>query len=1114
MKKTVLRNKRLVLPGRIFWACWIILACLGGVSGRADAQSTPFIFTLDEPCKTSAGVYTPNGNLVRTLWSKVPYAAAGTYSNVWDGRDDHGNTVPVGTYKIKVLQHNTKYVWEGAIGNTSDQISGPTVHKGFYPIQDISIAGTNAYYVSGYNEGGYDFRNFSTVDPQRVLISWGANGQPANSYDRDWKYTATDGHWVYFACNGGTDPNNTESNNYPGYVVANQVGVASPAYTAYFSQGTSIVNGANDNMTYPNGIYVGKQPGLSGLAVQQNGNLLAASVAPDNAVYLLNKTSGAAVANFNVPFPGRLNFSPDGNSLWIVSSNHNVVCFTNINTTPALAVTIPNFSEPLDVAVCTTNANLVLVADGGSSQQIKAFDSSGAPLWTYGQPGGYPGNGVAVTTNKFWFFDGESDGSFLSFAPDGSFWIGDGGTHRSMHFTAACNYLEQIMYQPHSYKTCVCQNNPSRVFNQFMEFNVDYTKPLQQSWTLVNNWKANVPPVNISWNEGLYEVTTFPNGRTYGLIDNNTYNFVMDELCELTTNQLRLTGMYPAASTTQGRWISLGADGSARGTTYGSATWFESTLNGFDANNNPVWNPETMIASAPQGSTDPVPRGSGDGNVRATISTNNILISFDQSLNNGFHLGGIIVGTSNWLWEASPAVAYMNGCGTYEISNGIQYGGNDVQAVDRNVIYGFQGEFFRGQGQACQVMHFYDDGLFVGQFGEASPGHQDYEGAWPGIASNGECVNLVKTTNGEYYVWLNDEGCHGSQRWHMINAGNIREQSGSGTLGSTIVLTNPPASFPSAVTAQSGNQSAQLSWRAVPGAMSYNIRYATMNGGPYLTIAGNTTSTNFVATGLINGQAYYFAVTAIVGGTEGIPSEQAAAYPFDTTQYVLCSGSMTEGGQSTPNVEINSNNAALGLPSWVGAEHYTGVLNPSELDGFGYGNLQNEVLGTGGCWLLEIQGVATSFFNVQPPYTVTYGGGWVDIPYLERQYRINGTLEMNNGLAANGYGYLYFGATDTNYHYLTVVSPSQFNNARNFTLGITSATNNTSAVYTINESPGLSHVFQFLFKGNITLWANGTGSSGAIIQAVLFDNAPVYYPSASAPPTAPPPPALFHIIGQ
>ena len=128
-------------------------------------------------------------------------------------------------------------------------------------------------------------------------------------------------------------------------------------------------------------------------------------------------------------------------------------------------------------------------------------------------------------------------------------------------------------------------------------------------------------------------------------------------------------------------------------TTIGAATWYEDTLMGFDTNNNPLWNPDVLIASAPNGSSNPVPRCCSFGNIRATVSSDNILISFDQSLNNGYHLGGIRVGGTNWLWEASSPVGGMNGLGTYQISN-VDYGGNTLQAVDRNVIYGYHGEFF------------------------------------------------------------------------------------------------------------------------------------------------------------------------------------------------------------------------------------------------------------------------------------------------------------------------------------------------------------------------------------------------------------------------------------
>ena len=39
--------------------------------------------------------------------------------------------------------------------------------------------------------------------------------------------------------------------------------------------------------------------------------------------------------------------------------------------------------------------------------------------------------------------------------------------------------------------------------------------------TLVNNWKANVDACNTSGTKACWEVTTFTNGRTYALVDDN-----------------------------------------------------------------------------------------------------------------------------------------------------------------------------------------------------------------------------------------------------------------------------------------------------------------------------------------------------------------------------------------------------------------------------------------------------------------------------------------------------------------------------------------------------------------------------------------------------------------
>src|SRR5271170_8320497 len=95
------------MPVRRPWTgLQMLLLVLGAIGPLKTSAQTTFTFTLDEPCKTSAGVFLTNGTLVRTLWSKVYYYAAGTYSAVWNGLDDNSNAVAAGSYQIKLLQHN------------------------------------------------------------------------------------------------------------------------------------------------------------------------------------------------------------------------------------------------------------------------------------------------------------------------------------------------------------------------------------------------------------------------------------------------------------------------------------------------------------------------------------------------------------------------------------------------------------------------------------------------------------------------------------------------------------------------------------------------------------------------------------------------------------------------------------------------------------------------------------------------------------------------------------------------------------------------------------------------------------------------------------------------
>jgi hypothetical protein len=215
---------------------------------------------------------------------------------------------------------------------------------------------------------------------------------------------------------------------------------------------------------------------------------------------------------------------------------------------------------------------------------------------------------------------------------------------------------------------------------------------------------------------------------------------------------------------------------------------------------------------------------------------------------------------------------------------------------------------------------------------------------------------------------------------------------------------------------------------------------------------------------------------------------------------------MSEGGQLTPIVEVSTNAAPTpGDPGYIGALHLTGLLDPRELDYYGFGNLVNETVGCDGYLLFDWQGYGTRLTNITPSITVGQGPGWHGVDHLTRQYKVGSVTGTNYGWApSNSLASLNILVSDTNFHFLTVVSPAQDNNPRQFTMRLTS-TNNSSAAFNVNESIGYSHVFQYLFSGNVTLWADaGDGGTNVIVQSVFLDDAPVSFLPASPPPPSGP----------
>jgi sialate O-acetylesterase len=83
---------------------------------------------------------------------------------------------------------------------------------------------------------------------------------------------------------------------------------------------------------------------------------------------------------------------------------------------------------------------------------------------------------------------------------------------------------------------------------------------------------------------------------------------------------------------------------------------------------------------------------------------------------------------------------------------------------------------------------------------------------------------------------------------------------------------------PTGLGATGGNGQVALSWTASSGAAGYNVKRATVSGGPYTTVNLGT-ATSYTDTGLSNGAAYFYVVTATNSGGESGNSNQAGATP-------------------------------------------------------------------------------------------------------------------------------------------------------------------------------------------------------------------------------------------
>ena len=171
----------------------------------------------------------------------------------------------------------------------------------------------------------------------------------------------------------------------------------------------------------------------------------------------------------------------------------------------------------------------------------------------------------------------------------------------------------------------------------------------------------------------------------------------------------------------------------------------------------------------------------------------------------------------------------------------------------------------------------------------ATPGNAVVTLAWTASAgATGYNVKRATTSGGPYTQlaaptstgYTDSSVTNGTTYYYVVSATNsIGESANSAQVSATPSATGgvSPAA-PTNLAATAGNAVVTLTWTASTGATGYNVKRATVSGGPYTQLA-TSNSAGYTDSSVTNGTTYYYVVSATNSIGESANSAQASATP-------------------------------------------------------------------------------------------------------------------------------------------------------------------------------------------------------------------------------------------